>query len=90
MTQIGFGAGDTVGGTSTIVREETRTTPPDSGDHDRFSHYVPKEKLMDAMVNGTPVVALCGKVWVPAHDPEKYPTCPECKEIWESLRDGDE
>ena len=33
---------------------------------------------------GTPVVALCGKVWVPSRAPEKFPVCPECKEIWES------
>ena len=36
---------------------------------------------------GTPVVALCGKVWVPSRAPEKFPVCPECKEIWESLKD---
>jgi hypothetical protein len=71
---------------STHVEESLRTT--DDGDHERFSHYVPKDKLMEAMVNGTPVIALCGKVWVPSRDPEKYPTCPECKEIWESLREG--
>jgi hypothetical protein len=68
------------------VEERLRTT--DDGDHERFSHFVPKDKLMDAMVNGTPVVALCGKVWVPSRDPEKYPVCPECKEIWESLQEG--
>jgi hypothetical protein len=75
--------------------EETRTVPShgNDGDHERFSHYVPKDKLVDAMVNGTPVVALCGKVWVPSRDPEKYPVCPECKEIWEGMPpggDGDE
>ncbi|MGH8967331.1 MAG: DUF3039 domain-containing protein, partial [Actinomycetes bacterium] len=32
--------------------EETRTVPTDDGDHERFSHYVPKDKLMDAMING--------------------------------------
>ena len=36
---------------------------------------------------GTPVVALCGKVWVPSRAPEKFPVCPECKEVWESLHD---
>ncbi len=51
------------------------------GDHDRFSHYVPKAKLTEAMINGTPVMALCGKVWVPSRDPERYPVCPECKDI---------
>ena len=42
---------------------------------------------------GTPIVALCGKVWVPSRDPQRYPVCPACKEIWESLRsdeDGEE
>lgn len=69
--------------------EDTRTKPrTDDGDHERFSHYVPKDKLTDAMVNGTPVIALCGKVWVPSRDPERYPVCPECKKIWESLKGG--
>ena len=36
---------------------------------------------------GTPVVALCGKVWVPSRAPEKFPVCPECKEAWESFKD---
>lgn len=70
--------------------EDQRTQPAtDDGDHERFSHYVPKDKLMAAMVEGTPVVALCGKVWVPSRDPQKYPTCPECKEIWDGLRGPD-
>jgi len=40
------------------------------------------------MVMGTPVVALCGKVWVPSRDPQRFPVCPECKEIWEGFSDG--
>ena len=70
----------------TRVEQDLRTT--DDGDHERFSHFVPKDKLTDAMINGTPVIALCGKVWVPSRDPERYPVCPECKEIWESMREG--
>lgn len=71
--------------------EEIRTKPrPGDGDHERFSHYVPKHKLTDAMINGTPVIALCGKVWVPSRDPEKYPVCPRCKEIWQQMRPGDQ
>ena len=69
---------------STAVEEKTRPSF-DDGDAERFSHYVPKAKLTDAMVNGTPVVALCGKVWVPSRNPEKFPVCPECKEIFESM-----
>ena len=74
----------------TDVREDRRTVPTDEGDHERFSHYVEKDKLTEAMVMGTPVVALCGKVWVPSRAPEKFPVCPECKEIWESLKDAPE
>ncbi|MPZ27854.1 MAG: DUF3039 domain-containing protein [Micromonosporaceae bacterium] len=59
----------------------------DGGDHERFSHYVPREKLMHAMVEGTPVRALCGKLWVPSRDPQRFPVCPQCKEIHESLPD---
>lgn len=71
--------------------EDVRTKPTlDDGDHERFSHYVPKDKLMAAMVEGTPVIALCGKVWVPSRDPQRYPTCPACKERWESLKKGDD
>ena len=81
MGTLGFGTG-----TDTI--EDRRTVPTDEGDHERFSHYVEKDKLTEAMVMGTPVVALCGKVWVPSRAPEKFPVCPECKEIWESLKPG--
>lgn len=60
----------------------------DEGDQERFSHYVPREKLMQAMVEGTPVRALCGKLWVPSRDPERFPVCPRCKEIHEKLPDS--
>ena len=78
-------------GTQTIVDERTQERPDyriEEGDHERFSHYVAKDKLTEAMVLGTPVVALCGKVWVPSRDPERFPVCPECREIWESLDPG--
>ena len=69
--------------------EETRAIPSSGdGDHERFSHYVAKDKLADAVINGTPVVALCGKVWVPSRDPKKYPVCPECKEIYDGMPPG--
>jgi Protein of unknown function (DUF3039) len=59
------------------------------GDHERFAHYVDKNDMMNAAVFGTPIKALCGKVWVPSRDPQKFPVCPECKEIYESLPPGD-
>jgi len=66
----------------------------DEGDHERMSHivlegYKPDEgdfvslgtTVVEGMVTGTPVKALCGKVWVPGRDPRRYPVCPTCKEI---------
>ena len=68
--------------------DRTREFRVEDGEHEKFAHYVPKEKLTEAMVMGTPVVALCGKAWIPSRDPERFPVCPECKEIWEGLRPG--
>lgn len=76
-------------GSQTVVDERTDQRYED-GDHERFSHYVPKDKLTEAMVMGTPVLALCGKVWVPSRNPDRFPVCPDCKKIWESLRSGGE
>jgi len=77
------------GGTATLDREleellERETIEP--GDHERFSHYVEKEKILESAMTGKPVRALCGKKWTPGRDPEKFPICPECKEIYEKLR----
>ncbi len=73
-------------------------TSLDDGDHERFTHvvlegYTPEggefvgleNSVVEGMINGTPVRALCGKVWVPGRNPERYPVCPTCKEVAESL-----
>jgi hypothetical protein len=74
--------------TAVLEREETRTDPElsEPGDHERFAHYVRKEKILESAVSGDPVIALCGKVWVPGRDPKRFPVCPACKEIYEGLR----
>lgn len=58
------------------------------GDHDRFAHFVAskdgvaaKDRVLMAMIEGTPVQAICGKFWVPTRDPERFPLCPACKEL---------
>jgi hypothetical protein len=76
-------------GAETVVDERTDLRTED-GDHERFSHYVPKDELTEAIVMGHPVIALCGKVWTPSRDPERFPICPECKDIWESFDKDDE
>ncbi|HEY7854064.1 MAG TPA: DUF3039 domain-containing protein [Aquiluna sp.] len=60
----------------------------DEGDHERFSHYVKKDRIIESAVMGSAVVALCGKVWVPSRDPEKFPVCPDCKKVFEKLKKG--
>jgi Protein of unknown function (DUF3039) len=72
--------------TSGTILEKPVEHPVEHGDHERFSHYAAKDKITEAMVLGTPVKALCGKVWVPSRDPSRFPICPECKEIFEDDR----
>ncbi len=62
----------------------------DDGDHDRFAHYVKKGKILESAISGKAVRALCGKKWVPSRDPEKFPICPVCKEIYSGLRPAPE
>ena len=89
MTQTTTSGPGTQLGAETQTIEDRRTLPTDDGDHEKFSHYVDKNKLTEAMVMGSPVVALRGKVWVPSRAPEKFPVCPECKDIWEGMSDDE-
>lgn len=70
-----------------VLEREAVEQEVEPGDHERFAHYVRKEKILSSALSGQPVVALCGKVWVPGRDPNKFPVCPTCKEIYEGLRD---
>ena len=72
----------------TTTPVETRPSDPllDDGDHDRFSHYARKSDIVKSPVTGGPIVSLCGKVWVPDRDPDRYPVCPRCKELFEEKR----
>ncbi|MGH9104337.1 MAG: DUF3039 domain-containing protein [Acidimicrobiales bacterium] len=83
------------------VMPETVLAPPKpalDGDHERMAHIVLEgldtdggefvaagPTVAEGVVMGTPVRALCGKVWVPSRDPKRYPRCPTCKEIAEQM-----
>lgn len=67
---------------------EKQQVSANTGDHEKYSHYVKKNKIVESAVMGNAVVALCGKVWVPSGDPVKYPVCPDCKAIYEGLKPG--
>jgi hypothetical protein len=81
--QIG---GQTAG--STLLEEQVQNLEP--GDHERYAHYVKKERIVESAVLGNAVTALCGKVWVPSRDPQKFPVCPTCKDIYENMPEGPE
>jgi len=72
--------------TSVLEREQVEEQLAEPGDHERFSHYVRKEKILESALSGDPVVALCGKIWVPGRDPNRFPVCPVCKEVYDGLR----
>jgi len=74
--------------TTAVLDRQEIEQPVEPGDHERFAHYVRKNKIVESAVTGTPVIALCGKVWVPGRDPKKFPVCPVCKEIFDGLRPG--
>ena len=71
------------GSISQTMRETSFSV--DSGDHDVFYHYAPADEITRALIEGIPLVALCGKVWVPHRDPSKYQVCPTCKELYEAV-----
>lgn len=72
-------------GSGTSYQEDTRTYTED-GDHERYAHYAPKEEVMYSLVEGVPIMALCGKIWIPNRDPKKFPICPTCKEIYAGMQ----
>lgn len=87
--------------TQSVAAPEVDVAPPVpdvDGDHERMSHivlegvdteegdFVPAgPSVAEGIVMGTPVRALCGKIWVPSRDPKRYPLCPTCKEIAEQM-----
>ncbi len=61
---IGFGSDISGGGTDVLDRELEELLKKEQledGDHERFSHYVPKDKIVESAVTGKPVRAVCGK-----------------------------
>lgn len=76
-------------GVETLTPEgETITTPAptDTGDHDKFAHYVRKEQVTESAITGKAVRAICGKKWVPTRKPDDFPVCPDCKRIYDQLK----
>jgi hypothetical protein len=64
---------------------ELSTLDLDLEDANRFAHYAEKVSVTEGYVLGTPVLAVCGKLFIPSRDPKKFPLCPICKKISEAL-----
>ncbi len=71
--------------TQRSTETQIRSSITDDGDHDRYAHYVRKDEIVRSNVEGVPVTALCGKRWIPNRDPDRYPVCPTCKEIYAAI-----
>ncbi len=71
---------------STDVLEDVNTDiKNDDSDEEQFAHYAESASVTEGYIMGTPVIALCGKVFIPFRNPEKLRVCPSCKEIMDAL-----
>jgi hypothetical protein len=61
------------GDTDLLTRPEL---DDDEGGHDRYAHYIKKEKVVESAISGKAVRALCGKKWVPSRDPREISDLP--------------
>ena len=75
-----------------ITTSPVQVDPELDGDHERMSHIVlegfkPEKgdfisagpSVVEGMVNGTAVKALCGKIWVPGATPSGTPSAPRAR-----------
>lgn len=73
---------------SDVLEKPDVVTDTTDGNHDKFSHYCRKEDILTSAVTGEPIRAVCGKLWIPSHaDGKDFPICPECKDIYDQMRD---
>lgn len=74
--------------TTTITEERTET---EDGPVAHIVKTKPGEdaaaKVLQARIEGTPIEALCGHVWVPNRDPKQLPVCEKCKDIYGMYRE---
>ncbi len=70
--------------TASSVLEKPKVEDADT-DEPEVAHYAESASVTEGYVMGTPVQALCGKIFVPSRNPERLPICPICKEIVDAL-----
>lgn len=63
---------------------------PTKNDEPKYAHYADSVSVTEGYVMGKPVLAVCGEFFVPSRDPKKFPICPICEKIINSLLLGEE
>jgi hypothetical protein len=77
-----------VGKRVTQIIEDARlhsVTIHTNGDHDRFQHWFTKKAISDNLMDGKPMVALCGRVVLKQTDPKGRTVCSECQDIYDNV-----
>jgi hypothetical protein len=79
---------------STITIERTDTDEVEETEDGPVAHIVKVKRgeqatavVLQARIEGTPIEALCGHVWVPSRDPKQLPMCQRCKDIYDMYKD---
>jgi hypothetical protein len=71
---------------STDILEDTSVnTDTEDNNEEHFAHYAESAEVTEGYIMGTPIIALCGKIFIPFRNPEKLRICPSCKEIMDVL-----
>jgi len=70
---------------STGLLSDTDERLDQGQDGPEVAHYAEKTSVTEGYVLGSPVIALCGQVFVPSRDPENLPVCQECTEIVQEM-----
>lgn len=77
--------------TTTLAPPQTEREIETSNDKPNVAHIVNKTSkksgaalTMESRINGTPVTALCGYVFVVSQSAANKPVCAECKAIYEN------
>jgi hypothetical protein len=51
----------------------------------KYAHYGEATSVTEGYVLGKSVLAICGALFIPSRDPNRFPICPVCKNIAEAL-----
>ena len=70
---------------STDLLRDPVTTDTDEPD---VAHIAPAADVNRAYVTGEAITALCGVVFVPTRDPNRYPVCEPCKAVLDQIKAG--